>query len=100
MPARRKPIWICLGDVCAGLAAKAIPEVPWLIQHGSGNAQRVLSPRQWDQQVPNPPGRRSDCHVEEDETGSGLVLPSALDLTLFGEKLAETCRREASSTVS
>ena len=81
-------------------AAEVIPAVPWLVQHGSDNKWWVPSPHRWDQQVPNPPGRRSDSHVEEDETGSGLVLPSSLDLTLSREELGGTCRQEASCVVS
>lgn len=76
-------------------AAEALPVVPWLVQHSSDNKQWVPSPRQWD-----PPGRRSDRRVEEDETGSGSVLASSLALTLSREELGETCRWEASCVVS
>lgn len=81
-------------------AAEAIPVVPWLIQPISDNKRWVRSPPQWDQQVPNPPDRRSDGCIEEDETSSRLVLPSSLDLTLSRDEPGETCRWEACCVVS
>lgn len=60
-------------------AAEVMPMVPWLVQRSLDNKWWVSSPHQWDHRVSNLPGETSDCCVEEDEMGSGSVLPSFLD---------------------
>lgn len=80
-------------------AAEVMPMVPWLVQSSLDNKWWVSSPHQWDHRVSNLPGETSDCCAEEDEMGSGSVLPSFLGLTLSREELGETCKQKVSCVV-